>query len=442
MARGLKLDIATGIVRVEGAPAADADDETKSAATNALIDEIGPQLEALSKSVASEPRQALLEAYRHKMALEAHPRSWISDRSRRRLINESEQKIEKIRDAAFANLEQDEGKQIWEDLPYVLDTLQLIHAKQRTEDEVKRLILTPLGKLEFSKIDYKRQSADDLSRVCQEVTDALRATTDLDDQMLAWGPGNRAAILHQRPLAVIPPGRVPGKGGPAGALLVGVGLLAGGGAALAGLIPGAPPMAGLGGLIGLGPLAFGGLKLKAASAASAALPGEFADLSARFRERLYLVCALRTLNGFLSKLTRSVEAFRSHLQANGGRARWKRVKFEGRDLTELFATETWEERGTIESWLNEKVQEQFRLDSTKMSALDDLDEEDWGILLQAFELDALDLESSTEGRLLDSVSHLLFTKRGEDTAAERADVFARVRKAWETSTLASRGAST
>ncbi|MBL4846831.1 MAG: hypothetical protein JKY65_15030, partial [Planctomycetes bacterium] len=220
MARGLKLDIATGIIRVEGALAADADDETKAAATNALIDEIGPQLEALMKSVSSEPRQALLEAFQHKMALEAHPRSWIADRSRRRLINEAEQTIEKVCASAFDSLE--EGKQIWEDLPYILETLELLHAKQRAEDEVQRLILTPLGKLEHVTVNYKRQSAEDLSRVCQEVTDALRSTSDLDDQMLAWGPSNRAALLHQRPLTQIPASRVVGKGGPAGAIVAGL----------------------------------------------------------------------------------------------------------------------------------------------------------------------------------------------------------------------------
>ena len=199
--------------------------------------------------------------------------------------------------------------------------------------------------------------------------------------------------------------------------------------------------AGAAGLIGLGPLAYGVLVLKSAGARKAELPAQFAETSAKFRERLYLVCALRTLNGFRSKLSRAVEAFRAHVQGSGGQQRWKRVKFESRDTTELFATEGWDPRGTVELWLTEKIKETFRLDSTKMTALDEIDPEAWGVLLQAFELDALDLESSTEGRLLDTVSNLLFTKRGEDAEIERSDVFARVRAAWQGSSLANRGAT-
>lgn len=439
MAREIKLDIATGRVKVAGLPADDADDATKAAAVKTLLEEMGPQLDALEGKVTSEPRASLLEAWQHLKALESHPRNW-AERSLRRTMGEYDQRIEKIRDNAIEAIGNAEGKQIWEDLPYVLETLELLHAKQRTEDEVQRLILTPLGKLEHFKIDYQRNSADDLQRVCAEVTTALRESVDLDDEMLAWGPDNRAAILHQRPLVKIPEDMLPKTGGAMGAIAVGV-LLVGGLGALP-FVAGLTPAAAAAALIGLGPIAFGAMQLKAAGEVKAALPGRFTELSAKFRERLFLVCALRTLDGFRSKLTIAVEALRTHLQNNGGQQRWKHVKFEGRDLTELFAHETWDPRGTIELWLNEKVQEQFRLDSTRMSNMDELNEEDWGILLQAFELDALDLNSSTEGRLLDSVSHLLFTKRGEDADAERKEVFARVRSAWEASELANRGAST
>jgi hypothetical protein len=440
MAREIKLDIATGKVQVAGLPASDADDAAKSAAVKGLLEEMGPQLDALEGKVTSAPRATLLEAWQHLKALEAHPRNW-AERSLRRTMGEYDQRIEKIRDGAIDALGNAEGKQIWEDLPYVLETLELLHAKQRTEDEVQRLILTPLGKLEHFKIDYQRNSADDLQRVCAEVTNALRESVDLDDEMLAWGPDNRAAILHQRPLVKIPNEMLPKTGAAVGALAAGV-LMLGGLGALPFVVAGIPKAAAAAALLGLGPIAFGAMQFKAAGAVKAALPERFTVLSGKFRERLFLVCALRTLDGFRSKLTIAVEALRTHLQNNGGQQRWKHVKFEGRDMTELYAHETWDPRGTVELWLNEKVQEQFRLDSTRMSNMDELTEEDWGILLQAFELDALDLESSTEGRLLDSVSHLLFTKRGEDAVAERKEVFARVRSAWEASSLATRGAST
>ena len=440
MARDLKLDIASGKVRVAGAPSDSAPAEVRAKAVHALLDEIEAELPGLTERAESAPRAALHEIYQHQQALAAHPRNWVEDRGQRRTWSEQERTLDALQVQAVTALGED-GKSVWDDLPYVHQTLELYHAKQRAEDEVQRLILTPLGKLTHFQIDYQRQTADDLARVCQQVTEALRATTELDEQMLAWGPENRAAILHQRPLTSIPAGKAPSAGLAIPALAVGSLLIAGGGAALAGVVPGVSGAAGAAGLIGLAPVLYGALALKGAKARKAELPAEFAQTSSKFRERLYLVCALRTLNGFRSKLSIAVEAFRAHLQATGGQQRWKRVKFESRDTTELFATEGWDPRGTVELWLTEKIKETFRLDSTKMTGLDELDAEAWGVMLQAFELDALDLESSTEGRLLDTVSNLLFTKRGEDAVSERTEVFARVRAAWKASSLANRGAT-
>ncbi|HBP18098.1 MAG TPA: hypothetical protein DEA08_09940, partial [Planctomycetes bacterium] len=131
--------------------------------------------------------------------------------------------------------------------------------------------------------------------------------------------------------------------------------------------------------------------------------------------------------------------FRTPLPREGGQPRWKKAKFDGRDITELFATESWDPRATVEMWLAEKVKEEFRLESTKLAGPEDLDAEAWGVIQQAFELESIDTGHVTEAQLLDSVSNLLFSRRGEDTKAERQRVFAQVKQAWEASELKERG---
>ena len=54
-----------------------------------------------------------------------------------------------------------------------------------------------------------------------------------------------------------------------------------------------------------------------ASAVKRSAPANFAALSQRFRDRLYLVCVLRALRGILSNLSKAEEALRTRLVGRG-----------------------------------------------------------------------------------------------------------------------------
>ncbi|HBP18099.1 MAG TPA: hypothetical protein DEA08_09945, partial [Planctomycetes bacterium] len=308
----LKIDLRSGKIEPE-LPAEGARDAT----TLAVMDEINAELPELEAKVGLEPRPVLLRAYVLKEVLEAHPRNWINDRSKRREWNETEERVGKLKAAAIEAMPEGEGDWVWGELPYVRETLTLLHNKQKAENEVNHLILTPLGNLEHAEINYKRMGADDLARVCQEVSEVLRRTAELDDEVLSWGPKNRGALLHGRELVEIPAGMLPTTGAAYGGFAAGVVLIAIGGALLAGVVPGVPKAAGLVGLIGLGPIAWGVGQLKQAGARRAAIPEEFSELSGKFRERLYLICALRELQVFRSRYSKAFEAFRTHLTREG-----------------------------------------------------------------------------------------------------------------------------
>ncbi len=429
MAKTLKIDVRTGRIEV---PTPDEDADARDAATLELTAEIGAELDALEQRVDAEPRDVLKQVWVLNAWTDAYPKNWIKDFGKRRERNALQGRIDELRKQAQEALGVDQGKAIWEDLDFLRKVLPLLFEKQRASGEVLRLILSPLGKLKFCQIQYSRTGAEDLARVCQEVQEEVRRTNDLDEQALAWGLENHAALLSGQPPARIPTKlQPPGGGGP----LLGLGaLLAGGGGAVAaGLVAGVPTTAGLGGA-GLGALLLlvGGFKAKKAGAARAELPERFAELSARFRERLYLICTLRVLYRVSSRYTVAADAYDSAIKDYGGNQKWKALKFEGRDLTEVFAAESWDPRGSIEHWLAEKVKQNFRLDSMTLAAPEDLDAEAWDVLLKAYLLESEEFgAASADGAMLATVSDLLFTKRGEDVSSERARVFGEVQAAWE-----------
>jgi hypothetical protein len=445
VAQELKIDLNTGVIA-----ATVPEESERNERTLALLEELSAEVTELEARADNEARAVLIQAYVLKTVLEEHPRNWLTDRSKRRTWNEVDERIDALVKRTTETLGEEEGEWVWSELPYIRDTLSRLHAKQKAENEVNHLILTPLGKLQHSQINYKRSSAEDLARVCQDVASSLRTSAPLDEEILAWGPENRGALLHGRELNHIPTSKLPKNAGPilmaAGAMdaLVGVAALV----ARFALDP--PPMSptllmGIGAVMflsGMGAFLMGLKQSGVANAAKAALPGEFASLSQKFRERLYLICVLRTLDAFRSGYTQKLEAFRAHIKDSGGQQRWKKAKFDGRDLTEVFAPETWDPRGTVELWLAEKVKEVFRLESTKLAGPEDMDAESWAVIQQAFELESVDTGGSlTEAKLLDLVSELLFSRRGEDSASERERVFGKVRQEWQASSLAARGAN-
>jgi hypothetical protein len=433
VARELKISMETGRVEVPGLPSDDADADTKNDLCVQLIADTEKDVEALEELVATDARGALKRAWVLKTVIDEHPNRWLKDFGQRRVRNGLMTRLEKIKERAFDELPDEIGKQIWEDLPYTRDLLGLLFDKLKAIGEVKRLILTPLGNLKFAQIKYQRDSPEDLARVCRDISDQIRAGSDIDEDVKRWGGANRDALVRGTPPASIPEDMV--ASATPGLALLGLGLagIGLGGAILAGQIPALPQVAAFG-AIGVGAVfdLVGMLLFTKARKQKAAAPVAFAKLSEKYRERLYLVCALRNLYAASSRFTVTNSAFEDSLRKTGGKARWKRVKFEGRDLTELFATEEWHERGTVEHWLSEKVTKVFRLESTTLASPEDLDDETWGVILKAYLLEGVENPDGGSESRLASVGHLLFNKRGEDVTAERARIFGEVNEAWAT----------
>lgn len=426
MTKSLKISLETGRIEVPGLPEG-ATEEQKNERTLALVSEVKAELEEISGFVEEKPRVALARLWVLRTHLDAYPVRWIRNYASRKEWNDASKLLDELKEKASGSLAEGQGKQIWEDMPYIRESVQLLFAKLRAQGEVQRLILSPLGKLQFAKIKYQREGPDDLIRVCREIEEHLGKGADIDAKVRAWGDRNLQALLKGDAPAEVPAGMAPAMGPGAGMLGLGL-LLLGGGGALASTGKAAPGAGAA--VVGLGLAAAGGAQLMKGLSRRAALPKEFAELSAQFRERLYLICCLRGLYQQTSSYTRSSDALDTFQKKEGGAARWKRVKVDDKDLTQTFAdgADQWHPKQTIENWLTEQVTKTYRLDSQSLAAQADIDLEAWEAIYRAWLL-ASD-EYGGSGKLLDTVSDLLFVKRGENTDAERKRVFAEVKQAW------------
>lgn len=427
MVKTLRVSLATGRVQLEGLPGDGATDEEKNERALAVVDEVKAELAELEGLVDEASREALLRLWVLRTYLDAHPVRWIKNYALRAKWNEAAKQIDDLRERASAQLASGQGQAIWEDLPYVRESLGLLFDKLRAQGEVQRLILTPLGKLTFAKIRYQREGPEDLTRVCREIEEIVAASSNLDQEVARWGDANLPALLAGEAPRAIPAALAPSKAPGAALLVVGVALAGLGGLMLAGRSPVALALLALGPLLAIAGVA---LLVKAVKR-QGELPGEFEDLAARFRERLYLIICLRGLYQMTSRLTRATDAFDRFLKDNGGVNRWKRVKVDDKDITKLFAegSEAWHPKETIETWLSEQVTKTYRLDSQSLAAQGDIDPEAWDAIMRAYKLSSDELGG--DGRLLDVVADLLFVRRGENIATERKRVFAEIYAAWD-----------
>lgn len=427
MGKQLKLSMETGRVPVDGVPGDGATDEEKNDRTLALVDELKAELPAIEPLVEAAPRDALLRLWVLRTYLESHPLRWIRNYAHRSKWNELNKAIDGLRERAGGQLPDEQAKSIWEDLPYVREAVGLLFDKLRAQGEVQRLILTPLGKLTFAKVRYQREGPDDLTRVCREIEEIVRNSASLDQEVSRWGDGNLTPLLNGEPARVVPPDMAPSPG-PGGALIaVGV-VLAGCGVVL---LTGSGPIGMVMVGVGLVLAAVGGVLVAKAMKRRGQLPGEFADLGARFKERLYLVLCLRGLYQLTSRLTRATDAFDQYLKNHGGVNRWKRVKVEDKDLTKVFAegSEGWHPKETIETWLGEQVTKTYRLESQSLTGQGDIDAEAWDAIMRAYKLSSD--EWGGDGKLLEVVADLLFIRRGENIETERKRVFGQIYEAWD-----------
>ena len=394
-----------------------------AAKVNAGLDEIEPL-------ASTQPEEALKQLWVGHILLESHPVRYVKNYGKRGGYNATKDRLTDLKAQALQHLPEGQGAKIWESLPFIRDCLELLFPKFKARGDVMRLILTPLGNLEHAEIRYQRDEPQDLMRVCREIQEHIAKTSHLDDQVLAWGPANFPALLAGTPPNQIPPALQPPLGGALAPLLLGVGLLVGGVTLLIG--GNIPVGAGLL-VVGIAAAAFGGLKTQATLAERAKLPQEFPTLATQFRERMYLICALRELLKVASSFNRASDAFDRYLQDNGGVQRWKEAKLDQRNLTLLFADDAadWHPKQTIEGWLNDKVTQAFRLEAQTLTSMEQIDPQAWEVILRAYLLETTDTSESSEARLLDTVAELLFTRRGEDSREERDRVFQQVYSAWD-----------
>ncbi len=142
MAKTLKLDVQRGRIEVPEVPGESATDEQKSERTLALVGELKAELPEIEKLIESAPREAVVRLWVLRSYLDAHPVRWIRNYAQRKEWNDLAKRLDELRDQGGAALgDEAKAKRMWEDLPFVRDTLQLLWGKLRAQGEVLRLML-------------------------------------------------------------------------------------------------------------------------------------------------------------------------------------------------------------------------------------------------------------------------------------------------------------
>jgi hypothetical protein len=153
------------------------------------------------------------------------------------------------------------------------------------------------------------------------------------------------------------------------------------------------------GAVGVLALFTGVMLFMKASALQRSVPATFAALSQRFRDRLYLVCVLRSLRGILSNLSKAEEALRAHTGGTENAARWKRIKTQERDLVKALAGD-WDEKHPVDDEMAKRIAGTGVVAAEAIRPASELARDDWDGLAKAYQAERReDAESSDEMRL-------------------------------------------
>ncbi len=379
--------------------ASDTTPQAKNARALKALEEIQAKLPDIKEKAKSAPRDAAKLIFAVEGIIQAHPSSDLSSFGEKRNYKAAEDVLKNAKTDASAGLEK--ADQLFSDLAFTKKAIELLHAQTLRRREVASFELGELTKVPELGFDPKENQdptdpAAVLRAACEAIDRRLAATASVDAEVDAWGrtyleplaagESPREFPSHitgatKMPLAVLGGGLV--------VALAGAGLALGAGQHAAG--------GGVGGLGGVVLLAGIVLFMKASSVKRSA-PANFAALSQRFRDRLYLVCVLRSLRGILSNLSKAEEAFRT---ATGGEnaARWKRIKTQERDLV-TAVTGDWDEGRTVDEEMQKRIQATFANVTESFRPGRELGKEDWDGLAKAYQAERReDAESSDETRL-------------------------------------------
>ena len=374
----------------------------RNARTLKALQELQAEVKGLAAIASTNPRDAAKLIYSLEVVIEKHPSSDLSSFEHKRHYKAAEDALKAAKAEAERALGGEKPDQIFHDLAFTRKGLELLHAAQLRRRELASFDLSELARIPGLKFDPKEsEDKTDHSAVmraaCESLEKLAASTASVDGEVDQWGKA------YLEPLAV---GETPREypSNVTGATSKPLGLIAGGVAfTLVGAgvtVVAKQQAAGAAvGAIGLIVLAAGAVLYMKASALQRSVPAAFAALSQRFRDRLYLVCVLRSLRGVLSNLSKAEEALRTHTGGIENAARWKRIKTQERDLVKSLAGD-WDEKHPVDDEMGKRIAAAGSVTGEGVRPSSELTRDDWDGLAKAYQAERReDAESGDETRL-------------------------------------------
>jgi hypothetical protein len=153
-----------------------------------------------------------------------------------------------------------------------------------------------------------------------------------------------------------------------------------------------------------------------AAALQRSVPAAFAALSQRFRDRLYLVCVLRSLRGVLSNLSKAEEALRTHTGGPENAARWKRIKTQERDLVKSLAGD-WDEKHPVDDEMGKRIAASGSVTGEAIRPASELARDDWDGLAKAYQAERREDAQSTDETRLAVLAEVVLQNAGQKPEA-------------------------
>jgi hypothetical protein len=367
---------------------------------------------ATARTLLATPREAGKALFSVQLILEKSPSSDLTSFEHKRQYKAVEDSITKLRGEIEGALGAKETDQLLQDLAYTRKALELVHAVALKRKEMAGLKLDTLAALPELAFDPAAAAdATDPGSVpraaCEAVEKRLASTQSIDAEVDVWGksylePLAASEAPREWPSSVARATLVP-------TLLLGSAafLLVAGGVVTTVLKQTTVGEA-IGGA-GVLDLVVGGVLFARAQAAKASLPGKFQALSQRFRERLYLVCVLRSVRSLLSALSKAEETLRAHTGGSENAARWKRIKLQEKDIIKSLAGESWEEARNVDDEMTRKIQAAGGIAAESIRPSSALTRDDWDGLAKAYQVERREDAAPTDDARLEALATVVLS---------------------------------